>query len=105
MSTLNKKNTLNSLTEYQDGAVVSKTIIMKDKGTVTLFAFTKGEGLSEHTLPFDALVLVTEGTATITISSNEHDISEGEMIIMPANEPHAIKAVTSFKMMLVMIRE
>lgn len=105
MSTLNQKNTLNNLTEYQDGSVVSKTLIKKDKGTVTLFAFSEGEGLSEHTAPFDALVLVTDGTAKIIISGNEHEVSEGEMIIMPADEPHALKAVTPFKMMLVMIRE
>jgi quercetin dioxygenase-like cupin family protein len=105
MSVLNQKNTMNNLTEYQDGSVVSKTLIKKDKGTVTLFAFSEGEGLSEHTAPFDALVLVTDGTAKITISGNEYEISEGEMIIMPANEPHALKAITPFKMMLVMIRE
>ena len=105
MSTLNQKNTLNNLTEYQEGSVVSKTLIKKDKGTVTLFAFSEGEGLSEHTAPFDALVLVSDGTAKITISGNEHEISEGEMIIMPANEPHALIAITPFKMMLVMIRE
>ncbi|MFQ6677168.1 MAG: cupin domain-containing protein [Fidelibacterota bacterium] len=105
MSPLSQKHTINKLTEYQDGSVVSKTLIKKDQGTVTLFAFTEDEGLSEHTAPFDALVLVTDGTATITISGNDHEISEGEMIVMPANEPHAIKAVTPFKMMLVMIRE
>jgi len=105
MSTLNDKNTLNHLTEYQEGSVVSKTLIKKDKGTVTLFAFAEGEGLSEHTAPFDALVYVSDGKAKITISGNDHEISEGEMIIMPANEPHALKAVTPFKMMLVMIRE
>lgn len=105
MSTLNQTNTLNSLTEYQDSSVVSKTLIKKEKGTVTLFAFSKGEGLSEHTAPFDALVYVSDGTAKITISEIDHEVSAGEMIIMPANEPHALKAVTHFKMMLVMIRE
>ncbi|MCH7763140.1 MAG: cupin domain-containing protein [Candidatus Marinimicrobia bacterium] len=105
MSNLNQANKINELTKYQEGSVVSKTLIKKDKGTVTLFAFSEGEGLSEHTAPFDALVYVTDGKAKITISGNDHDISEGEMIIMPANEPHALKAVTPFKMMLVMIRE
>lgn len=105
MSDLNQANEINELTKYQEGSVVSKTLIKKDKGTVTLFAFSEGEGLSEHTAPFDALVLVTDGKAKITISGSEHEVSEGEMIIMPASEPHALKAMTPFKMMLVMIRE
>lgn len=105
MSTINQTNSINDLTEYQDGSIVSKTLVKKNKGTVTLFAFTEGEGLSEHTAPFDALVHVTDGTAKITISGTDHVVSAGEIIIMPADEPHALKAVTPFKMMLVMIRE
>jgi quercetin dioxygenase-like cupin family protein len=95
---------LQELLDYQDGSVVSRTIIKKDTGTVTLFAFDKGEGLSEHTAPFDALVHVLDGTVEITISGKPHRLAEGQMIIMPANDPHALKAVDRFKMMLVMIK-
>jgi len=83
---------------------VSRTLIDKKPGTVTLFAFDEGEGLSEHTAPFDALVYVYDGRASITISGETHEVEEGEVIIMPANEPHALRALTPFKMMLVMIR-
>ena len=92
------------LLDYQDGSVVSRTIIKKQAGTVTLFAFDAGEGLSEHTAPFNALVNVIDGKAEVIISGNANLLSEGEMIIMPANEPHALKAVEKFKMMLVMIK-
>ena len=95
---------LNDMVEYQKGSVVSRTLIKKEKGTVTLFAFDKGQGLSEHTAPFDAMVSVLEGKVEVTISGRPADLSAGEMIIMPANEPHALKAVESFKMMLIMIR-
>ena len=95
---------LNGLLGYQDGAVVSRTIIKKETGTVTLFAFDRGEGLSEHTAPFDALVQVTDGEARITISGREHKVAAGEMLIMPAGEPHSLKAITPFKMLLVMIK-
>ncbi|TYO97468.1 cupin domain [Geothermobacter ehrlichii] len=95
---------LNQLLDYQQGAVVSRTIIKKETGTVTLFAFDEGEGLSEHTAPFDALVQVTDGEALITISGSEHRVAAGQFIIMPADEPHALKAVTRFKMLLVMIK-
>ena len=95
---------LNDMVEYQEGSVVSRTLIKKEKGTVTLFAFVKGQGLSEHTAPFDAMVSVLEGQVEVAISGKPSTLSAGEMIIMPANEPHALKAVESFKMMLIMIR-
>lgn len=95
---------LASLVEYQDGAVVSRTLVKKDQGTVTLFAFDKGEGLSEHTTPFDALVQILEGEALITISGKPIRASAGQLVIMPADEPHALHAQDRFKMMLVMVR-
>ena len=90
--------------EYQKDAVVSKTIIDKKTGTVTLFAFDQGQGLSEHTAPFDAMVQVLDGEVEIRIAGNPHRVKAGQMIIMPANEPHALKAVAPFKMLLTMIR-
>lgn len=93
------------MVEYQDGAVVSRTILDRPTGTVTLFAFDKGQGLSEHTAPFDALVHVLDGEAVVTISSHNHQLKSGEAIIMPADDPHALKAEERFKMMLVMIRD
>lgn len=95
---------LKELTAYQDGAVVSKEVLKKETGTVTIFAFDRGQGLSEHTAPFDAMVSVIDGTAEITISGKAYNVKEGEVIVMPANEPHALKANERFKMMLVMIR-
>jgi quercetin dioxygenase-like cupin family protein len=95
---------LANLVEYQAGSVVSKQVIAKPTGSVTLFAFDKGEGLSEHTAPFDAMVHVLDGEAKITVSHVDYAVRAGEMIIMPANEPHALSAVERFKMMLVMIR-
>ena len=95
---------LNGSIDYQEGSVVSQTLIGKDTGTVTLFAFVQGEGLSEHTAPFDALVQVTEGEAEIRISGTAHTVKAGEAIVMPANEPHALQAVKAFKMLLVMIK-
>lgn len=92
------------LIEYQDGSVVSREIIRKDTGTVTIFAFDKGEGLSEHTAPFDAMVQIIDGKAEITISGNKNILEAGEMIIMPANEPHALTALEKYKMVLTMIR-
>jgi quercetin dioxygenase-like cupin family protein len=92
------------LVEYQTGSVVSRAIIQKKTGTITLFAFDEGQGLSEHTAPFDALVCLLDGEAEVIISGNSHVLKKGEMIIMPANEPHALKAVKPFKMMLIMIR-
>jgi len=92
------------LVDYQDGSIVSRTLIDKEKGTVTLFAFDKGQGLSEHTAPFDAMVQIVEGEAVITVGGNSLATGEGEMVIMPANVPHALKATEKFKMILVMIR-
>ena len=92
------------LVDYQAGAVVSRTILEKGTGTLTLFAFGEGQGLSEHTAPFDALVYVLDGEAEVTISGKTLRLSKEEMVIMPANQPHALKAIKKFKMMLVMIR-
>jgi quercetin dioxygenase-like cupin family protein len=93
-----------NLIEYQKGAVVSKEILRKGTGTVTIFAFDKGEGLSEHTAPFDAMVQLIDGKAEITISGKKNILETGEMIIMPANEPHSLHAMERFKMILTMIR-
>jgi len=92
------------LVNYQDGAVVSREIVKKPTGNVTLFAFDEGQGLSEHTAPFDALAQVVEGEAEITISGQPHRVLGGEMILMPAGQPHALKAIKRFKMILTMIR-
>ena len=94
-----------ALVQYQAGSVVSRTIIDKKAGTVTLFAFDKGQGLSEHTTPFDAMVLIIDGEAEITLSGKPLTVKTGEMLIMPANKPHALKAVNNFKMALVMIKD
>ncbi|MFC1839772.1 cupin domain-containing protein [Thermodesulfobacteriota bacterium] len=99
-----ESSVLKSMIDYQDLSIVSKEIIKKDTGTVTLFAFSKGQGLSEHTAPFDAMVMVLDGEAEIRIDGNPVPVKAGEMIIMPANIPHALKAVEKFKMMLVMIK-
>ena len=95
---------LSALVQYQDGAVVSREIVRGKAGTVTAFAFDKGQQLSEHTAPFDALVVGVDGAADITIGGQVHPLKTGEMIIMPAGIPHALKAVDRFKMMLVMIK-
>jgi quercetin dioxygenase-like cupin family protein len=92
------------LVGYQKGSVVSRTILEKETGTVTMFAFDQGQGLSEHTAPYDALVYILDGEVDVTISGKTHRLNAGEMIIMPANEPHALKAVKRFKMELTMIR-
>jgi len=94
----------NDLLDYQEGSVVSRTIIDKKTGTVTLFAFDEGQGLSEHTAPFDALVHLIDGEAEITISGKPLRLKKGEMVIMPAGDPHALKAVKKFKMILIMIK-
>jgi quercetin dioxygenase-like cupin family protein len=96
---------LAELLDYQSDAVVSRTVIDKKVGTVTVFAFDAGQGLSEHTAPYDALVCLLDGEAVITIAGADHAVTAGEMIIMPANKPHALRAVQQFKMLLVMIRE
>lgn len=95
---------LKELIAYQEGSVVSKTLNDKKVGTITLFAFDKGQGLSEHTAPYDAFVEIVDGEADITIAGTDHRVKEGQFIIMPANQPHALRAVTPFKMLLVMIR-
>ncbi len=95
---------LNALADYQEGSIVSRAIIDKKTGTVTFFAFDEGQGLSEHTAPFDALVYLIEGEAEIIISGKPLCLSAGEMVIMPANEPHSLKAEKKFKMILTMIR-
>jgi len=92
------------LIEYQENAVVSREIIRKETGTVTIFAFDKGEGLSEHTAPFDAMVQIVDGTAEIIISGSKNVVKKGELIIMPANQPHALNAIEKYKMVLTMIR-
>lgn len=101
----NQPATLSSLVDYQDGSIVSKVLVKKKTGNVTLFAFAAGQELSEHTAPFDALVQVVDGTATITIGGQAHQLTAGQVILMPANIPHAVKAPNNMKMLLTMIRE
>src|SRR3972149_312801 len=93
------------LIKYQTGTIVSRTIIKKPTGTVTLFAFAAGQELSEHTAPFDALLQVLDGETEVTISNKPMRLNRGQMVILPAGKPHAVKALTRCKMMLVMIRE
>jgi quercetin dioxygenase-like cupin family protein len=93
------------LVQYQTGSVVSRTLLKKPTGTVTAFAFDAGEGLSEHTSPFDALILMIDGEAEITISGVTHTVKAADILMLPAHQPHAVKAVTKFKMILIMIRE
>lgn len=104
MDLLAKALNTEAMVDYQDGSVVSKTILQKKTGTVTLFAFDKGQGLSEHTAPFDALVFVVDGEAKVFIDGKGRAVKKGEFIIMPANKPHSLKAAERFKMVLVMIR-
>jgi quercetin dioxygenase-like cupin family protein len=96
---------LADIVQYQSGAVVSRTIVKKPSGTVTAFAFDKGEGLSEHTAAFDALAVMIEGDAEISIAGSPHHLSGGQLLRLPAGKPHALKALTRFKMLLVMIKE
>lgn len=98
------QHVLADMVQYQNDSVVSKTIVEKTTGTVTLFAFDAGQGLSEHRAPFDALVQVLDGEVEISISGKPFRLKQGEMIIMPANEPHALKSISKFKMLLTMIR-
>lgn len=93
-----------ALVNYQDGSVVSREVVKKPTGSVTIFAFDHGQGLSEHTAPFDALVEVLEGEVEITVAGQPHRLRGGELILMPAGQPHALKAITKFKMILTMIR-
>jgi len=106
MSDLSKSEShpLAALAAYQDEAVVSRTLVKKDTGTITVFAFDQGQGLSEHTAPFDAMVQVLDGSVEITISGQVTTVSAGEILIMPADEPHGLKAKERFKMLLTMIR-
>jgi len=92
-----------SLVDYQQGSIVSRTIVDKSSGTVTAFAFDKGQSLSEHTSPFDAMVQLLDGEAEFTIEGKPHRLAAGEMLIMPADKPHAVSAVERFKMLLIMI--
>ncbi len=94
---------MRNLISYQPGAVVSRMLVYKSAGTITLFAFDAGEGLSEHTAPYDAVVMGLEGEAKITLGGEKYVLCEGEMIIMPAHIPHAVEAGTQFKMVLTMI--
>jgi quercetin dioxygenase-like cupin family protein len=98
-------NSVADLVNYQDGAVVSRTLVKKEKGTVTVFAFDRDQALSEHTVPHDALVQVIDGEAEITVGGTPHVVNAGEMIMMPGNVPHAVKATARFKMILTMLRE
>ncbi|MDY6951438.1 MAG: cupin domain-containing protein [Thermodesulfobacteriota bacterium] len=99
-----RPSALVDMVSYQDASIVSKTLIEKKAGTVTVFAFDQGQGLSEHTAPFDALVYVVDGEVEITISGKPIHLKEGDMVIMPANAPHAVQALTRFKMVLTLIR-
>ena len=99
-----KAQPVSELADYQDGSIVSRVLLKQDKGSVTFFAFDKGQELSEHTAPFDALVQVLEGRAEVTIAGQPHELQAGDMIIMPADQPHALKAPERFKMLLTMIR-
>lgn len=100
-----KSLNVDELVSYEKDSVVSREVIKKELGTVTFFAFDKGQGLSEHSAPFDAMVQIIDGEAEITISGEKHLVKKGEMIIMPANEPHALQAVNSqYKMILTMIK-
>ena len=104
--TLNKSEIFNldTLIDYQENSVISTEIVKKETGTVTMFAFDEGEGLSEHSAPFDAMVHVIDGTLKLTIAGKEYTLNKGDMIIMPANVPHALYAETKFKMILTMIK-
>jgi quercetin dioxygenase-like cupin family protein len=93
------------IVQYQNGSVVSRMLVKKPGGNITAFAFDQGESLSEHTAPFDALVIMVEGEAEISIAKTDHRVKAGDLIIMPAGKPHAVKAVTKFKMILAMIKE
>jgi quercetin dioxygenase-like cupin family protein len=104
MELIGRALTLSELVSYQDGSVVSKTLIDKKIGTVTMFSFGSGQGLSEHTVPYDAFVQIVDGEAEVAINGEAHTVAAGQMIIMPANIPHELKAVKPFKMLLVMIR-
>lgn len=103
---LNKSEIFNidTLIDYQEKSVISTEIVKKETGTITMFAFDEGEGLSEHSAPFDAMVQVIDGTLKLTLAGKENILNKGDMIIMPANVPHALYAETQFKMILTMIK-
>jgi quercetin dioxygenase-like cupin family protein len=103
-SELNEVIRASALIAFQSGSVVSRTLVKKPAGTVTAFAFDAGEGLSEHTAPFEALVLDLEGEAEISIAGTPHRLAAGDLLKLPAGEPHAVAAITPFKMLLIMIR-
>ena len=103
-STMNGVLQQAELVQYQTGSVVSRILMKNQGGNVTAFAFDQGQGLSEHTAPFDALVLMIEGEAEISISIISHHVRAGQMLLLPAGQPHAVKAITKFKMILVMIK-
>ena len=96
---------LAELVSYQESSAVSRMIVKKDAGNVTLFAFSQGQGLSEHTAPFDAMTYILDGEAEVSIAGRAHHLKAGEMLIMPANKPHSLKARKRFKMLLVMIKK
>ncbi len=95
---------LSGLVNYQDGSVVSRVVLKREKGNVTIFAFDEGQGLSEHTSPFDALLQAVEGEAEVTVSGKPIPVKAGDVVLLPAEKPHAVKAITRFKMELIMIR-
>jgi quercetin dioxygenase-like cupin family protein len=103
--TLEPKSRLADLVGFQAGSIVSRTLIDKSVGTVTIFAFAPEQGLSEHTAPYDALILGVEGNAEIMLSGTPHQVAPGDLIFMHADEAHSVKALTEFKMLLIMIRE
>jgi len=103
-SILNNKQRLKDIISYQKNTISSNTIINKKTGTITIFAFDKGQSLSTHTAPFDAMVYIIDGKVEITISKKSYILNKGETIIMPANEPHSLKALNKFKMLLIMIK-
>lgn len=105
MADLDAPTALADVVQYQPGAVVSRTIVKRPAGTVTAFAFAEGEGLSEHTAAFDALAILLEGEAEVSIAGTPHHVGAGEALRLPAGRPHAVKALTRFKMLLVMIRD
>ncbi len=102
---LGKVRKMEDLVEYQQDSIVSKIVLKQKEGNVTLFAFWKGQELSEHTAPFNAIVVGFDGSGIVTIDGNENIVAKGDIIIMPANHPHAVKATENFKMMLIMLKE
>ncbi|OGG43284.1 cupin [Candidatus Jorgensenbacteria bacterium RIFCSPLOWO2_12_FULL_42_11] len=101
---LEKVLNVSNLVDYQEGSVVSRELLKKSTGSVTIFAFDQGQGLSEHKAPFDALMHIVDGSAKIKISGKTYEVSRGEVIIAPANEPHELKAIEKFKMVLTMLK-